>query len=190
MSEPDHLWLKPMPNLMKGSAPGGQAASGGEAAAEGGAVGARQSAWAERAGSVGTPLSDAAGCCLPRRGGRPARPALPRPPLRPLLAPCCRAAAFPFFYIEPSKKEYRSIVSKFVGPVTVTQAEQIAPIGERGGEGAARPRGAASDSSWLPSHALPCLSPPALHSASALNSRSATNHHCVHPRPQATRPPC
>lgn len=59
MSEPDHVWLKPMPNLMRGEHP----------------------------------------------------------------------AAFPFFYIEPSKKEYNSIVAKFVGPVTPAQSEEIAPIG-------------------------------------------------------------
>lgn len=59
MSEPDHLWLKPMPNLMKGENP----------------------------------------------------------------------AAFPFFYIEPAKKEYRSIVETFLGPLTTKEAEQIAPIG-------------------------------------------------------------
>jgi hypothetical protein len=59
MSEPDHVWLKPMPNLMRGSHP----------------------------------------------------------------------AAFPFFYIEPSKKEYLPIVQKFVGPVSRKQTEEIAPIG-------------------------------------------------------------
>ncbi|KAI3431793.1 hypothetical protein D9Q98_010546 [Chlorella vulgaris] len=59
MSEPDHVWLKPMPNLMRGNHP----------------------------------------------------------------------ASFPFFYIEPSKKEYLPIVNKFVGPVTRQQTEEIAPIG-------------------------------------------------------------
>jgi hypothetical protein len=39
------------------------------------------------------------------------------------------AASFPFFYIEPSKKEYLPIVNKFVGPVTRQQTEEIAPIG-------------------------------------------------------------
>lgn len=52
-----------------------------------------------------------------------------------------RAAAFPFFYIEPSKKEYRPIVAKFVGPVTVKEAEQIAPIGGWVGCAAAGVRG-------------------------------------------------
>lgn len=59
MSEPDHVWLKPMPNLMKGQRP----------------------------------------------------------------------AAFPFFYIEPSKKEFKHITEKFTGPLTRKQAESIAPIG-------------------------------------------------------------
>ena len=59
MSEPDHVWLKPMPNLMTGEAP----------------------------------------------------------------------AAFPFFYIEPAKPEYRAITEKFTGRLTLKQAESIAPIG-------------------------------------------------------------
>lgn len=59
MSEPDHVWLKPMPNLM---------------------------------------VDD-------------------------------RPAAFPFFYIEPSKKEFKHITEKFTGPLTLKQAESIAPIG-------------------------------------------------------------
>ena len=59
MSEPDHVWLKPMPNLMVGQ----------------------------------------------------------------------HAAAFPFFYIEPSKKEYLPIVQKFVGPISRKESEQMAPIG-------------------------------------------------------------
>lgn len=59
MSEPDHIWLKPMPN--------------------------------------------------PMRGQRP--------------------AAFPFFYIEPSKKEFLPLTQKFTGPITQKQAEAIAPIG-------------------------------------------------------------
>jgi hydroxyproline O-arabinosyltransferase len=59
MSEPDHLWLKPMPNLMNGETP----------------------------------------------------------------------AAFPFFYIEPSKKEYLPITQKFLGPLDRKEAEKIAPIG-------------------------------------------------------------
>lgn len=50
-------------------------------------------------------------------------------PLAPRTSAPLNAAAFPFFYIEPSKKEYRPIVSKFVGPVSVTDAEKIAPIG-------------------------------------------------------------
>ena len=59
MSEPDHIWLKPMPNLMLGHRP----------------------------------------------------------------------AAFPFFYIEPSKADFLPITQKFTGPLTRKQAEQIAPIG-------------------------------------------------------------
>ena len=59
MSEPDHIWLKPMPNLMVGQRP----------------------------------------------------------------------AAFPFFYIEPSKADFLPITQKFTGPLTRKQAEQIAPIG-------------------------------------------------------------
>lgn len=59
MSEPDHIWLKPMPNLMVGDHP----------------------------------------------------------------------AAFPFFYIEPSKAAFLPITQKFTGPLTRRQAEQIAPIG-------------------------------------------------------------
>lgn len=59
MSEPDHIWLKPMPNLMHGQRP----------------------------------------------------------------------AAFPFFYIEPSKAEFLPITQRFTGPLTRKQAEQIAPIG-------------------------------------------------------------
>jgi hypothetical protein len=75
MSEPDHVWLKPMPNLMRGSHP----------------------------------------------------------------------AAFPFFYIEPSKKEYLPIVQKFVGPVSRKQTEEIAPIGgARGGRAVAGPIGGGS----------------------------------------------
>jgi hypothetical protein len=42
----------------------------------------------------------------------------------------CRPAAFPFFYIEPWKKEYLPITAKFLGPITRVEAEQIAPIGE------------------------------------------------------------
>lgn len=59
MSEPDHVWLKPMPNLMVGK----------------------------------------------------------------------NAAAFPFFYIEPSKAEYLPIVQRFVGPINRTESEKIAPMG-------------------------------------------------------------
>eukprot|EP00891_Asterochloris_glomerata_P002540 jgi/Astpho2/2540/e_gw1.00048.41.1_t len=59
MGEPDHLWLKPMPNLMKGLHP----------------------------------------------------------------------AAFPFFYIEPARKDYRAITERFTGALTRKQAESIPPIG-------------------------------------------------------------
>ena len=61
MSEPDHVWLRPMPNLMIGERP----------------------------------------------------------------------AAFPFFYIEPSKKEHMKLTEKFTGPLTRAQAESISPIGTR-----------------------------------------------------------
>lgn len=40
-----------------------------------------------------------------------------------------RPAGFPFFYIEPSKKDYLHITEKFAGPLTQAQAETIAPIG-------------------------------------------------------------
>eukprot|EP00198_Chlamydomonas_reinhardtii_P000268 XP_001689603.1 predicted protein [Chlamydomonas reinhardtii] len=59
MSEPDHIYLRPMPNFMKGNAP----------------------------------------------------------------------AAFPFFYIEPSKAENVHITKKFTGEITQKQLEEIAPIG-------------------------------------------------------------
>lgn len=59
MSEPDHVWLRPMPNLMTGDIP----------------------------------------------------------------------AAFPFFYIEPAKPDFRPITEKFTGKLTLKQAEGIAPIG-------------------------------------------------------------
>lgn len=60
MCEPDHLWLKPMPNLMKGHTP----------------------------------------------------------------------AAFPFFYIEPTKSEFLHLTERFVGKLkTVKEKEQLAPIG-------------------------------------------------------------
>lgn len=42
----------------------------------------------------------------------------------------CRPAAFPFFYIEPWKKEYLPITAKFLGPISRVEAEKIAPIGE------------------------------------------------------------
>ena len=60
MSEPDHLWLRPMPNLMADRTP----------------------------------------------------------------------AAFPFFYIEPAKKDFKHITEKFTGPLTLRQAESIVPMGE------------------------------------------------------------
>ncbi|KAG2501810.1 hypothetical protein HYH03_000310 [Edaphochlamys debaryana] len=59
MSEPDHIFLRPMPNFMKGNNP----------------------------------------------------------------------AAFPFFYIEPSKAENIHITKKFTGPITQKQLEEIAPVG-------------------------------------------------------------
>ncbi|EIE23811.1 hypothetical protein COCSUDRAFT_47447 [Coccomyxa subellipsoidea C-169] len=60
MSEPDHLWLRPMPNLMLGNH---------------------------------------------------------------------RPAAFPFFYIEPAKKDFQRLTEKFTGPLSLKQAESIAPMG-------------------------------------------------------------
>ena len=60
MSEPDHLWLRPMPNLMVGQRP----------------------------------------------------------------------AAFPFFYIEPAKKDFKHITEKFTGPLSLKEAESIVPMGE------------------------------------------------------------
>jgi hypothetical protein len=60
MSEPDHLWLRPMPNLMVGQRP----------------------------------------------------------------------AAFPFFYIEPAKKDFKHITEKFTGPLSLKGAESIVPMGE------------------------------------------------------------
>lgn len=59
MSEPDHLWLRPMPNLMLGQVP----------------------------------------------------------------------AAFPFFYIEPAKKDFKHLTEKFTGPLSLKQAESISPMG-------------------------------------------------------------
>ncbi|KAK9833448.1 hypothetical protein WJX81_006347 [Elliptochloris bilobata] len=59
MSEPDHVWLRPMPNLMAGE----------------------------------------------------------------------RMAAFPFFYIEPAKPEFKHITEKFTGPLLRRQAEAISPMG-------------------------------------------------------------
>lgn len=60
MGEPDHIWLKPLPNMMKGENP----------------------------------------------------------------------AAFPFFYIEPTKEEYINITEKFVGKLeSVEQKAQLYPIG-------------------------------------------------------------
>mmetsp|Transcript_14428 Transcript_14428/g.39084 ORF Transcript_14428/g.39084 Transcript_14428/m.39084 type:complete len:552 (+) Transcript_14428:90-1745(+) len=38
-------------------------------------------------------------------------------------------AAFPFFYIEPSKKEFIHLTRKFTGPASKKQLEEIAPIG-------------------------------------------------------------
>lgn len=52
--------------------------------------------------------------------------------LRPLqnLMRGARPAAFPFFYIEPSRKDYVHITQKFVGAdKTRRDAEKIAPIG-------------------------------------------------------------
>lgn len=60
MSEPDHLWLRPMPNLMANNH---------------------------------------------------------------------RPAAFPFFYIEPAKKDFKRLTEKFTGPLSLKQAESIAPMG-------------------------------------------------------------
>ena len=51
-------------------------------------------------------------------------------PMPNLMASDARPAAFPFFYIEPAKKDFRPITEKFTGPLTLRQAESIAPIGE------------------------------------------------------------
>lgn len=42
---------------------------------------------------------------------------------------CACSAAFPFFYIEPSKAENVHITKKFTGEITQKQLEEIAPIG-------------------------------------------------------------
>ena len=59
MAEPDHVFLRPMPNLMRGDAP----------------------------------------------------------------------ASFPFFYIEPSRKDNIPITQRFTGPLRKRELEKIAPIG-------------------------------------------------------------
>jgi hypothetical protein len=69
-----------------------------------------------------------------RPGPSPYRPTTGLPcfsPSFPLTTLPC-AAGFPFFYIEPSKKEFLPITRKFVGPVTRKEAEEIAPIGAGG----------------------------------------------------------
>jgi hypothetical protein len=38
-------------------------------------------------------------------------------------------AAFPFFYIEPSKAEYRPLTEAFTGPLTLVEAERVPPVG-------------------------------------------------------------
>lgn len=129
MSEPDHLWLKPMPNLMKGENPGGWVRA------------TESNAWIALPAS-GLPRSTSVAALEPNRSSllppllhrlkAPSR-ALPYEAsvlltLPSLLPPA--VAAFPFFYIEPAKKEYRSIVETFLGPLTTKEAEQIAPIGE------------------------------------------------------------
>ena len=50
-------------------------------------------------------------------------------PMPNLMASDARPAAFPFFYIEPAKKDFRHITEKFTGPLTLKQAESIAPMG-------------------------------------------------------------
>jgi hypothetical protein len=76
MSEPDHVWLKPMPNLMRGSHPGGRRRS-------------RLPAWrAVRSG--GQPGGVCPGSCAPQLAARPlpARPAAPlEVPPRPAVDP-------------------------------------------------------------------------------------------------------
>ena len=56
-------------------------------------------------------------------------PPHPHAHVRVRLPACLRAAAFPFFYIEPAMKEHIPIVAKVVGPVTRADTEHIAPIG-------------------------------------------------------------
>ncbi len=94
MSEPDHVWLKPMPNLMK-----------------------------VQLLPVRSPRLLANPPCTHHQRIR----GLPRSPVVSLQGR--RPAAFPFFYIEPSKKEFLHITEKFTGPLTTQQAETIAPIG-------------------------------------------------------------
>ena len=53
-------------------------------------------------------------------------------PMPNLMAADARPAAFPFFYIEPAKKDFRHLTEKFTGPLTLRQAESIAPIGGLG----------------------------------------------------------
>ena len=50
-------------------------------------------------------------------------------PMPNLMASDARPAAFPFFYIEPAKKDFRHITEKFTGPLTLKKAESIAPMG-------------------------------------------------------------
>ena len=53
-------------------------------------------------------------------------------PMPNLMASDVRPAAFPFFYIEPAKRDFRHITEKFTGPLTLKQAESIAPMGAAG----------------------------------------------------------
>ena len=67
----------------------------------------------------------------------PSRPPPPHTRTHPLARVQVgqRPAAFPFFYIEPSRKDFLPITAKFTGPITRKEAERIAPIGVRGEAG-------------------------------------------------------
>ena len=87
----------------------------------------------------------------------PTYPAATHPPTHPPPA-----ASFPFFYIEPSKKEFLPITQKFVGLVTRKESEEIAPIGVcvcvGGGGGASLRRAAAAwRGGWQRRPAWACL---------------------------------
>ncbi len=151
MSEPDHLWLKPMPNLMKGENPGGwlwgpSLGQGRPVAKPAGCVACVHPFWLKlmpnlmkgenpggcRAGQVRSMCGVCAPCLVQVQVPAAQAQWLSCKYLS-VTPPFLFAAAFPFFYIEPAKKEYRSIVETFLGPLSTKEAEQIAPIGEAHG---------------------------------------------------------